>query len=72
MTLIFDDGGWKGAAGRVWNHYPEVGYRVERGEQVLVLSSRFMGDDNSADIGRFGDLMKEVGRSLRIGRKWNK
>lgn len=61
MTVVIDDGGRKGAAGRVWDHYPEVGYRVEKGDQVLVLSIAFTGDGNPKDVGRFGDMMKAVG-----------
>jgi hypothetical protein len=61
MTVILDDGGRKGAAGRVWDHYPEVGYRVEQGDQVLVLSILFTGDDNPSDVGRFGGMLQAVG-----------
>lgn len=61
MTVILDDGGRKGAAGRVWDHYPEVGYRVEQGDQVLVLSILFTGDDTPSDAGRFGGMLQAVG-----------
>lgn len=70
MTVMIDDGGRKGAAARVWDHYPVVGYCVEHGEQVLALSILFTGDDNPADIGRFGERMKAVG-ALRYGCKWH-
>lgn len=61
MTVIIDDGGRKGATGRVWDHYPEVGYQVEKGNQVLVLSILFTGDANPLDVGRFGGMLTAVG-----------
>lgn len=61
MTVIIDDDGRKGAEARVWDHYPEIGYRVEHGEQVLVLSIMYTGDATPEDVGRFGDMMTAVG-----------
>lgn len=64
MTIIIDDGGRKGAAARVWEHYPEVAYRVEKGDQVLVLSILFTGDDkpnSGIDAARMALMMRAVG-----------
>jgi dienelactone hydrolase len=61
MTVIIDDAGRKGADKRVWDHYPEVGYRLEYGNQVLVLSIAFTGDAAPEDAGRFGGMMTAVG-----------
>ncbi len=63
MTVILNDDGREGADKEVWDHYPEVGYAIERGHQVLVLSILFTGDANPHKnmIGRFGDMMNAVG-----------
>ncbi len=63
MTIIINDAGREGADREVWEHYPEVAYAVERGDQVLVLSILFTGDDNplSDDVGHFGYMMNAVG-----------
>lgn len=64
MTVIIDDKGRKGADGEVWDHYPEVGYQVEHGNQVLVLSILFTGDDNpdpGLDAPRLGYMMHSIG-----------
>lgn len=63
MTIILDDGGRKGADREVWDHYPEVAYRIEHGDQVLVLSILFTGDDNPSKntIGSFGYMLQAVG-----------
>ena len=61
MTVVIDDAGRKGAAGRVWDHYSEVGYLLEHGEQALVLSIAFTGDATPEDAGRFGAMMAAVG-----------
>lgn len=44
MTIVLNDGGKKAAAREVWDHLPEVGNRLSRGEQVLVLDLVFTGD----------------------------
>lgn len=63
MVVILDDDGRKGADGEVWDHYSEVGYHVEHGDQVLVLSIVFTGDDNpyKGGAGRFGYMLHAVG-----------
>jgi hypothetical protein len=63
LTIIINDGGREAADGETWDHYPEVGYAVERGDQVLVLSILFTGDDNppNDDVGRFGAMMQAAG-----------
>lgn len=63
MTVIINDGGREAADKEVWDHYPEVGYAVERGDQVLVLSILFTGDSNPIgnDVGRFGFMLHAVG-----------
>lgn len=62
MTVVINDAGREGANKEVWDHYPEVGYRVEKGDQVLVLSILFTGDANPihGDAGRFGYMMNAV------------
>ncbi|MEJ2008659.1 MAG: hypothetical protein P8Z30_10980 [Acidobacteriota bacterium] len=63
MTVIVNDAGCKGADREVWDHYPEVADRIDRGEQVLVLSVLFTGDDNpeERDVDSFGYMMQAVG-----------
>ena len=63
MTVILNDGGREGADKEVWDNYPEVGYAIERGEQVLVLSLLFTGDDipGGGDAARFAYMMNSVG-----------
>lgn len=63
MTVIVNDAGRKGADQETWDHYPEVAYRIERGDQVLVLSILFTGDDNpfGPDVYSFGYMMQAVG-----------
>ncbi len=63
MTVVINDVGREGADKEVWDNYPEVGYRVEKGDQVLVLSILFTGDANPihGDAGRFGYMMGAVG-----------
>ena len=64
LTVVINDAGRKGADQEVWDNYPEVGYAVERGDQVLVLSIVFTGDSNPIGIaaGRFGYMMNAVGQ----------
>jgi dienelactone hydrolase len=63
MTVVINDGGREGADKEVWDHYPEVGDDVERGNQVLVLSILFTGDDVpvGGNEGRFAYMMNSVG-----------
>jgi hypothetical protein len=63
MTVIINDGGREGADKEVWNNYPEVGYAVERGDQVLVLSLVFTGDatPGGLEAARFAYMMNAVG-----------
>lgn len=62
MTIVINDGGREGADKEVWDNYPEVGYAVERGEQVVVLSILFTGDDTPSTIpSRFAYMMNAVG-----------
>ena len=63
MTIIIDDAGRKGADQAVWDNYPEVANRIDRGGQVLVLSILFTGDANPAErnVGSFGYMMSAVG-----------
>jgi len=63
LTVIVNDAGREGADKEIWDHYPEVGYAVERGDQVLVLSILFTGDANplNGDAGRFGAMMQAAG-----------
>lgn len=63
MTVIINDGGREGADKEMWDNYPEVGYAVERGDQVLVLSLLFTGDGNPAgrDAAEFAYMMNAVG-----------
>ena len=44
MTIILNDKGKEAAAAEVWDRLPEVGDRLSRGEQVLVLDLVFTGD----------------------------
>ena len=64
MTVILNDAGREGADHEQWDNYPEVGYQLERGNQVLVLSILFTGDANplNGDAGRFGYMMNAVGQ----------
>ncbi len=63
LTVILNDAGREGADKETWDHYPEVGYQVERGHQVLVLSILFTGDATPArgEMGRFGNMMQAAG-----------
>ena len=63
LTIVVNDAGRKGADQEVWDHYPEVADAIDRGEQALVLSILFTGDDNPAgpDIGSFGYMLGAVG-----------
>ncbi|HEV2133286.1 MAG TPA: hypothetical protein VGR47_03405 [Terracidiphilus sp.] len=63
LTVIMNDGGREGADKEVWDNYPEAAYAVERGDQVLVLSVLFTGDDDPAggEPGRFAYMMNAVG-----------
>lgn len=62
MSLIIDDGGRAGADAEVWDHAPEVADRLDRGEQVLVLSLMNTGDAApiAKAIGDFGYMMTAV------------
>lgn len=44
LTIILNDGGKKAAATQQWGRDAEVGFRMERGEQVLVADLMFSGD----------------------------
>jgi dienelactone hydrolase len=44
LTIILNDGGKKAAVAEMWDHLPEVGDRLSRGEQVLMLDLVFTGD----------------------------
>ncbi|MFI5073094.1 MAG: hypothetical protein ACHP8A_19650, partial [Terriglobales bacterium] len=44
LTIILNDKGKEAAAAEMWNRLPEVGNRLSRGEQVLVLDLMFTGD----------------------------
>jgi dienelactone hydrolase len=44
LTLVLNDGGKKAAASEQWDHLPEIGDRLDRGEQVLALDLLFTGD----------------------------
>ncbi len=63
LTVVINDQGRKGADKEVWDHEPEIADRIERNEQVLVLSVLFTGDANpiSRDIGNLGYLFTTVG-----------
>ncbi len=62
MTIVLNDGGRKGADAEVWDHYPEVAGLIDRGEQVLVLSILFTGDDNprEQDLEGLGYMLTAV------------
>ena len=62
MTVIIDDGGCKGANKENWDHYPEVGFQVEHGNQVLVLSIAFTGDATPYAVRGFGYMLTAIGR----------
>ena len=63
LTVIVNDGGREAADKEMWDNYPEVGYAVERGDQVLVLSLLFTGDANpfGGDTPGFAYMMNAVG-----------
>lgn len=62
MTIVINDAGREGADKETWDNYPEVGYALERGDQVLVLSILFTGDDDpTGGSGRFAYMMNAVG-----------
>lgn len=63
MTVVINDGGREGADQEKWDNYPEVAYAVERGDQVLVLSLLFTGDDTpgGGNAARFAYMMNAVG-----------
>jgi hypothetical protein len=63
MTIVLNDAGRKGADKEVWDHYPEVADRIDRGEQVLALSILFTGDDNplKRDLESFAYMLTAVG-----------
>jgi hypothetical protein len=44
MTIILNDKGKEAASAEIWDHLSEVGDRLNRGEQVLVVNLVFTGD----------------------------
>src|ERR1035437_7327867 len=54
MTIILNDKGKSAAATEVWDHLSEVGNRLSRGEQVLVLDLVFTGDASPNITDAFG------------------
>ncbi|HEY6293250.1 MAG TPA: hypothetical protein VI455_16990 [Terriglobia bacterium] len=44
LTIVLNDNGKKTAGTELWNRVPEIGDRLERGEQVLALDLLFTGD----------------------------
>jgi dienelactone hydrolase len=54
MTIVLNDGGKKAAASEVWDHLPEIGDRLSRGEQVLALDLVFTGDASPNITDAFG------------------
>jgi hypothetical protein len=44
MTIVLNDDGKEAAAKASWGRLPEIGARLDRGEQVLVLDLVFTGD----------------------------
>lgn len=44
LTIILNDKGKQAAAAEVWDRLPEVGNRLSRGEQVLLVDPIFTGD----------------------------
>ncbi len=62
MTIILNDKGKEAAASEVWDRLPEVGDRLSRGEQVLVLDLVFTGDA-APDIPAWSlaDMLRAIG-----------
>jgi len=44
MTVFLNDQGRKGAGAEIWDRFPAVAARLERGEQALVLELLFTGE----------------------------
>jgi len=44
MTVFLNDQGRKGAGAEIWDRFPAVAARLERGEQALVLDLLFTGE----------------------------
>jgi dienelactone hydrolase len=44
MTIVLNDQGKQAAGKEIWNRLPEIGARLGRGEQVLVVDLVFTGD----------------------------
>jgi dienelactone hydrolase len=62
LTIVLNDGGKKGASTQLWSRVPEVGDRMERGEQVLVADLLFTGDDAPSEPTHlFSEMLAAVG-----------
>jgi len=62
LTIVLNDGGKKGASTQLWSRVPEVGDRMERGEQVLVADLLFTGDDAPSEpIHLFSEMLAAAG-----------
>jgi dienelactone hydrolase len=62
LTIVLNDKGKKAAAGELWDHVPEIGDRLDRGEQVLALDLLFSGDaapDQPLDL--FSEMLAAAG-----------
>jgi hypothetical protein len=57
MTVFLNDQGRKGAGTEVWDRFPAVAARLERGEQTLVLDLLFTGE---AAPPKHAELMAEM------------
>jgi dienelactone hydrolase len=62
MTIVLNDQGKQGAAKETWDRLPEIGARLARNEQVLVVDLVFTGDA-APDIASwsFGDMLRAIG-----------
>lgn len=62
LTIVLNDAGKKGASTQLWGRVPEVGDRMERGEQVLVADLLFTGDDAPSEPTHlFSEMLAAVG-----------
>jgi hypothetical protein len=62
MTIMLNDQGKKAVASEVWNQLPELGDRLSRGEQALVLDLVFTGDA-APDVPAWSlaDMLRAIG-----------
>src|ERR1700744_1351530 len=62
MTILLNDQGKQGAAKETWDRLPEIGARLARNEQVLVVDLVFTGDAApDSPCGSLWGMLRAVG-----------